>query len=156
MSDPNQEDNETPRDESEDRGPDNFFIDILTGNKESVSPKKLLVQKVLRQLIEGYGFNRHDIEVDYRHRIKGGKPAKIDIAIFQPGADHTNENLQRIIVCKTQKKREKLRSMAEAEADLDTRLKSSASWNAPNYITFRWPYSKIAWRSTIPAHYMAI
>ena len=76
MGDPNQEGNETQRDESEDRGPDNFFIDILTGSKESVSPKKLQVQKVLKQLIEGYGFNRHDIEVDYRHRIKAASPPK--------------------------------------------------------------------------------
>jgi type I restriction enzyme M protein len=108
----------TPEDSGEDSGPDNFFINILTGDKESASPKKLLVQKVLRQLIEGYGFDRNDIEVDYRHRIKGGKPAKIDIAIFRPGAEHNNDNLQRIIVCKNQKKREKLRSITEAEADL--------------------------------------
>ncbi len=103
---------------STENSPDNFFIDILTGNKESASPKKLLVQKVLRQLIESYGFDRADIEVDYKHRIKGGKPSKIDIAIFRPGAEHSNDNLQRIIVCKTQKKRDKLRSIAEAEADL--------------------------------------
>jgi type I restriction enzyme M protein len=105
-------------DTEDDNGPDNFFIDILTGNKESASAKKLLVQKVLRQLIESYGFDRDDIEVEYKHRIKGGKPNKIDIAIFRPNTEHTNENLQRIIVCKDQKKRDKLRSIAEAETDL--------------------------------------
>jgi type I restriction enzyme M protein len=103
---------------AEENGPDKFFIDILTGNKESASPKKLLVQKVLRQLIESYGFDRDDIEMDYKHRIKGGKPAKIDIAIFRPDAEHTNGNLQRVIVCKEQKKRDKLRSITEAETDL--------------------------------------
>ncbi len=103
---------------AEENGPDKFFIDILTGNKESASPKKLLVQKVLRQLIESYGFDRDDIEMDYKHRIKGGKPAKIDIAIFRPDAEHTNDNLQRIIVCKEQKKRDKLRTITEAETDL--------------------------------------
>lgn len=106
------------QDVAEENGPDNFFIDILTGNKESVSSKKLLIQNVLRQLIESYGFDRNDIEVDYKHRIKGGKPAKIDIAIFRPGAEHENENLQRIIVCKDQKKRDKLRSITEAETDV--------------------------------------
>jgi type I restriction enzyme M protein len=35
---------------SEESGPDNFFIDILTGNKESASPKKLLVQKFYASL----------------------------------------------------------------------------------------------------------
>lgn len=106
------------QDTAEDSGPDNFFINILTGNKESRSPKKLLMQKVLRQLIESYGFDRADIEINYSHRIRGGKPSKIDIAIFRPDAEHNNENLQRIIVCKTQKKRDKLRSITEAEADL--------------------------------------
>ena len=38
---------EAPQDAAEESGPDNFFIDILTGNKESASAKKLLVQKVL-------------------------------------------------------------------------------------------------------------
>ena len=49
---------EAPQNAAEESGPDNFFIDILTGNKESASAKKLLVQKVLRQLIESYGFDR--------------------------------------------------------------------------------------------------
>jgi type I restriction enzyme M protein len=109
---------EASEDTTKESSPDNFFIDILTGNKEKVSPKKLLVQKVLRQLIESYGFDRTDIEVGYKHRIKGGKPTQIDISVFQPDSEHTNENLQRVIVCKNQKKRDKLRSFAEAETDL--------------------------------------
>ena len=79
MSDDSNRNDDASPDAAEDGGPENFFIDILTGNKETESPKKLLVQKVLRQLIESYGFDRADIEVDYRHRIKGGKPASIDI-----------------------------------------------------------------------------
>jgi len=118
MSDQNENLDEGPQDDAEESSPENFFIDILTGKKESASPKKLLVQKVLRQLIESYGFDRNDLEVDYRHRIRGGKPSKIDIAIFHPGAEHTNDNLQRIIVCKTQKNRDKLRSIREVEPDL--------------------------------------
>jgi type I restriction enzyme M protein len=94
---------EVPQDAAEENGPDNFFIDILTGNKESASPKKLLVQKVLRQLIESYGFDRADIEVNYNPQIPGQGRKRIDIAIFRPSAEHSNDNLQRIIVCKTQK-----------------------------------------------------
>jgi type I restriction enzyme M protein len=118
MNDRNEDLSEAPQDAAEDGGPENFFIDILTGEKESASPRKLLVQKVLCQLIESYGFDRNDLEADYKHRIRGGRPAKIDIAIFRPGAEHTNDNLQRIIVCKPQKKRDKLRSLAEAEPDV--------------------------------------
>ena len=71
MSDENDDIIEAPQEAAEDSGPDNFFIDILTGNKESASAKKLLVQKVLRQLIESYGFDRDDLEVNYSPRIKG-------------------------------------------------------------------------------------
>ena len=117
MNDKN-DDTGAPKDPAEESVPENFFIDILTGEKLSPSPKKLLVQKVLRQLIESYGFDRNDIEVDYKHAIKGGKPAKIDIAIFHSDAEHTNDSLQRVIVCKPQKKRDKLRSITEAETDL--------------------------------------
>lgn len=109
---------ETPQDAAEESGPDNFFIDILTGNKESASAKKLLVQKVLRQLIESYGFDRNDLEVNYNPQIPGQGRKRIDIAIFRPDAEHNNDNLQRIIICKNQKKRDKLRSIAEADADL--------------------------------------
>ena len=109
---------ESPPDETEENGPDNFYIDILTGNKESPSAKKLLVQKVLRQLIESYGFDRNDLEVNYNPQISGQGRKRIDIAIFRPDAEHNNDNLQRIIVCKPQKKRDKLRSITEADADL--------------------------------------
>lgn len=102
----------------EENTPENFFVDILTGNKESTSAKKLLVQKVLRQLIEGYGFSRSDLETDYKPRIQGHGRKHIDIAVFQPDAEHTNENLQRIIICVSQKNRDKLRTYAEAEADV--------------------------------------
>jgi type I restriction enzyme M protein len=116
MSD--QDVNEVPQETVEDSGPDNFFIDILTGNRESVSAKKLLVQKVLRQLIESYGFDRNDLEVNYNPQIPGHGRKRIDVAIFHPDAEHTNENLQRIIVCKNQRNRDKLRSISEAETDL--------------------------------------
>ncbi len=115
------DENNMPDDEqspAEENGPDNFFIDILTGNKESVSDKKLLIQKVLRLLIESYGFDRDDLEVSYHPRIQGHMRKRVDIAIFQPGAEHNNDNLQRIIICKHQSSRNKLRSFEEADADL--------------------------------------
>jgi len=104
----------------EENAPENFFIDILTGNTETTNPKKLLVQKVLRQLIEGYGFNRGDLKTNYNPRIAGRGRTRIDIAIFQSNAEHTNDNLQRIIVCVNQRKRDKLRTFQEADADVQT------------------------------------
>lgn len=103
---------------AENETPDNFFIDILTGAKESISPKKLLTQRVLKQLIESYGFDRTDLETNFNPRISGMGRRRIDIAIFRPNSPHTSENLQRIILCKTQRKSDKLRSLQEAETDL--------------------------------------
>ncbi len=117
MSDHNNN-TEAPLDAAEESGPENFFIDILTGNKESVSDKKLLIQKVLRLLIESYGFDRNDLEVSYHPRIQGHMRKRVAIAVFRPGAEHNNDNLQRIIVCKHQSSRNKLRSFEEADADL--------------------------------------
>jgi len=118
MNDTDGQEGQLEAQESEESAPDDFYIDILTGSKEKPSPKKLLVQKVLRQLIESYGFDRGDLEIDYNPAIPGQGRKRADIAIFQPGAEHTNENLQRVIICKTQKKRDKLRSPQEAESDL--------------------------------------
>jgi type I restriction enzyme M protein len=109
---------EVPQAVAEESNPDNFFFDLLTGEKESETPKKLLVQKVLRQLIESYGFDRLDLEVNYNPQIQGQGRKRIDIAVFRPGFEHNNDNLQRVIVCKVQKKRDKLRSILEADVDL--------------------------------------
>jgi type I restriction enzyme M protein len=109
---------EVPQAVAEESNPDNFFFDLLTGDKESATPKKLLVQKVLRQLIESYGFDRDDLEVNYNPQIQGQGRKRIDIAVFRPGSEHNNDNLQRVIICKVQKKRDKLRSLLEADVDL--------------------------------------
>lgn len=98
--------------------PDDFLIDLLSGNKEKASSKRKLVQRVLRLLIDSYGFDRADLETDYRHGVKGCKPAKIDVAVFRPNTEHVNANLQRVVVCQPQKKRDKLRSFEEAKSDL--------------------------------------
>ena len=118
MAEQNEELIDVAHEATEEDAPDNSFIDILSGEAQTPSPKKLLVQRVLRQLIESYGFDRSDIEVGYNPRIQGHGRKTIDIALFRNGREHTNDNLQRIIVCKTQKKRDKLRSHTEADADL--------------------------------------
>ena len=46
------DDTGAPKDPAEESAPENFLIDILTGEKLIPSPKKLLMQKTLRQLIE--------------------------------------------------------------------------------------------------------
>ncbi len=95
------------------------LIDILTGEKVKPSAKKLLVQKVLQQLIESYGFDRNDLAASYKPKIPRTGNKTFDIAIFRPGTEHINDNVQRIIVCQTKKQAVKLRSFDEAAGDLD-------------------------------------
>ncbi len=111
MGDDEEIGDEIVSEEPEEETPQNFYIDILTGETHTASPKKLLIQKVLRQLIESYGFDRADLEANYKLNIKKHGRKVADIAVFRSGTEHINDNLQRAIICKTQKKRDKLRSI---------------------------------------------
>lgn len=114
-TDPNQE--ETDNGESGGAEPENL-IDILTGQPISASAKNRLVQAVLRQLIETYGFDRRDLRFPYRLTTAGKRQKTVDIAILSRGAEAVDENVERIVVCVTQRSREKLRTLQEADADL--------------------------------------
>jgi len=124
MSDFEENNQEEPRDEAagaEEIGEASTepegLVDILSGNVIPVSPKNKLRQQVLAQLIYTYGFDRNDIKVDHR-AVNAGRRQKIDIIVFRHGVDQTDENVERVVVCVPQKRREKLRSLAEADADL--------------------------------------
>ncbi|MDQ7814229.1 MAG: N-6 DNA methylase [Patescibacteria group bacterium] len=102
----------------EESGGADSLIDILTGEPIASSAKNRLVQKVLRQLIESYGFDRKDLKVGYRLTSKGKRQQSVDIAILRHDTEICDENIERIVVCENQKAREKLRSAHEAAADL--------------------------------------
>ena len=94
------------------------LIDLLTGAAIRATPKNRLVQKVLRQLIETYGFDRSTIRTGYRPTARGRRSASVDIVIFRHGQEPSDDSVERVIVCQTQKPREKLRSPQEAAADV--------------------------------------
>lgn len=125
MSD--QDDDFIDEEEVEDQQPDEFYVDIMTGDlvkkpSDKLS-KKLLIQKVLTRLIKEYGFDRNDIEVGYRPRIAGMGNQVVDIAIFESGKPHTNETIRRLVICEKQALRDKLRSMDEARSNCDKLIK---------------------------------
>jgi len=66
-----------------DNAPENFYIDILSGNTETANPKKLLVQKVLRQLIDRYGFNRGEV-LFVERALQWVKPGTGRVGILLP------------------------------------------------------------------------
>lgn len=112
---------EPPQDEADDEeaeGESEALIDILTGESIAASPKNRLVQRVVRQLLESYGFDRADIKLGYRLTTAGKRQKSVDIAIVRHGLEARDENIEHIIVCQPQKGREKLRSAEEAAADL--------------------------------------
>ena len=94
------------------------LIDILTGQAIPASPKNALVQKVLRQLVGSYGFDRADIRAGYRLTTKGKRGKTVDIAILRHGREAVDEHVERVIVCQRQKVRDRLRSPREAAGDL--------------------------------------
>ena len=94
------------------------LIDLLTGAAIRPTPKNRLVQKVLRQLIETYGFDRSNIRTGYRATPEGQRPATVDIVIFRDGQEPADDSVERVIVCQPQKAREKLRSPQEVAPDL--------------------------------------
>ena len=94
------------------------LVHFLTGAEIPATPKNRLVQRVLRQLIETYGFERRDICAGYRLTAKGKRQKKVDIVIFRRGQKARDEQVERVVVCHPQKPREKLRGPREAAADL--------------------------------------
>lgn len=104
--------------EEEAEGESEALIDILSGEPIAASAKNRLVQKVVRQLLESYGFDRADIKLGYRLTTAGKRQKSVDIAIVHHGQEARDENIERVVVCQPQNVREKLRSVEEAASDL--------------------------------------
>jgi type I restriction enzyme M protein len=98
-------------------GPDTL-VHVLSGEEVSATPKNRLVQKTLRQLLESYGFDRKDLRAPYQLTTAGKRQKRVDIAILRHGTDPNDENVERIVICDPQKRREKLRTREEAAPDL--------------------------------------
>jgi len=101
---------------------DGMMLDYLTNNPIKQTPKELVRQKTLRALFHEYGISAEDMELDVKVKIDG-KQKKIDIAIFEHGADHIPENIRRIVICdkepkKGKKSAVKMRDHDQAHKDL--------------------------------------
>lgn len=99
--------------------PEGYLRDYITDKLIKETKKELVRQRIARALIHEYGFSPLDMELDYS--IGGRK--KIDIAIFHPGKDHSNDNLSRAVVCRQESNNgrnvNRIRDYDQAEADLD-------------------------------------
>src|SRR5205085_3714584 len=78
-------------------------------------------------LFHEYGINVEDMEPDFKVRVEESGRAsnkKIDIAVFDPGAAHSAENVRRLVVCQKELKvgargAYKMRDHDQAAKDLD-------------------------------------
>lgn len=79
---------------------DDQLICALTGDKKKVSPKEEILQSVILQMNEEYGFDMTDMQRDFTfsYEDEEGKKKRctIDLAIFRTGSAHEVENITHI------------------------------------------------------------
>lgn len=91
---------------------DNQLFCVLTLDPKTASNQEKNLQSVIRMLNEEYGFDLTDMERDFKLDYidpDTGKPKKqkIELAVFQKGLSHTQDNIIRIAVVQDEKIKEK-------------------------------------------------
>jgi type I restriction enzyme M protein len=74
------------------------LLDYITGEPVKETPKEEVRQRIARALFHEYGISVEDMVPDFKMNVDGRRKS-IDIAIFEPGAAKTLENLRRIVIC---------------------------------------------------------
>lgn len=102
---------------------DGKIFDYITGKPVAENDKERVRQRIARALFHEYGISVDDMEPDFKVKVDGSNK-KIDIAIFEPGSEHTPENVRRLVVCQKELKvgdkgAVKMRDHEQAAKDLD-------------------------------------
>lgn len=108
---------------------DDELICVLTGEKKKANAKEEMLQSVILQMNEEYGFEMADMKRDYAfsYEDEEGKKKRttVDLAIFRSSSAKEPENLERIcIVCDTKVKSSD--SKKGVEASLNNALRASS------------------------------
>ena len=108
---------------------DDELICVLTGDRKKANAKEQMLQSVILQMNEEYGFEMSDMKRDYAfsYEDEEGKKKRmtVDLAIFRAGAPKEPENLERIcIVCDTKVKASDAKK--GVEASLNNALRASS------------------------------
>lgn len=108
---------------------DDELICVLTGDRKKANAKEEMLQSVILQMNEEYGFEMSDMKRDYAfsYEDEEGKKKRmsVDLAIFRAGAAKEPENLERIcFVCDTKVKSSDAKK--GVEASLNNALRASS------------------------------
>ena len=77
---------------------------VVTGKLRPDTPEEHVRQRVARSLMEDYGYDRSDIEVEFTVNL-GRSKKRVDIAIFLALKGHKQENIRIIVECKREEVR---------------------------------------------------
>ena len=72
-----------------------MIVNLITGKPVADNDKETVRQRIARGFFHEYGISFDDMEPDLKVKVDGSNK-KIDIAIFEPGTEHTPENVRRI------------------------------------------------------------
>jgi type I restriction enzyme M protein len=102
---------------------DGMIVDYITDGIIKETPKERVRQRIARAIFHEYGFPPASMERDFSIRVNN-RNKRVDIAIFKTDAEHTPENLHRVVICKPEAKigkkgGYKLRDHEQATKDLD-------------------------------------
>jgi type I restriction enzyme M protein len=78
-------------------------LDYITRKAVTDNDKERVRQRIARALFHEYGISVDDMEPDFKLQLDGSNK-KIDIAIFEPGSEHTVDNVRRLVVCQKELK----------------------------------------------------
>lgn len=72
---------------------------VVTNKLRSDTPEEHVRQRISRSLLEDYGYDKCDIEIEFTVNLGSGKK-RVDIAIFQPRIEHKQQHIKIIVECK--------------------------------------------------------
>ncbi len=79
--------------------PDGKVVDFISGRLLDDTPEEYVRQNVEMSLVLEYSYPRDQVEVEFRIKVGSGTK-RVDLALFAPGAAHTQDNIQTIIETK--------------------------------------------------------
>jgi type I restriction enzyme M protein len=86
------------------------ILDYITNKPVKETAKEQVRQRIARALFHEYGISVDDMVPDFKMRVDG-RNKKVDIAIFEPNAEKTLENIRRVVVCDKEPKQGKKGAM---------------------------------------------